>query len=84
MYVYFGIVAGGLGALGSGSAGPTLGQKIAIWVVSGVIIIVVAVVLTIFAKRAIAKAIQESKANRSKDADVQSEETEKLTSPEDS
>jgi uncharacterized membrane protein YdjX (TVP38/TMEM64 family) len=60
MYVYFGILAGGLGQIGSGQAGPSLTEKIIIWVVSGVLIIVVVVIITIIAKRAIAKAIVEA------------------------
>lgn len=66
MYVYFGIVANGLGQIGSAQAGPNWTEKIIIYVVSGVLIIAVVVIITIIAKRAIANAIAEAEQTRRK------------------
>jgi len=56
---YFGSLAADLADVASGKVGPTPKVQIVLWVVSGFMIIVSVVVLTIIAKRAVAKTMAE-------------------------
>jgi len=59
LYVYLGSLAGDLAEVATGKAGPNWAIQITIWVVSGVVIIVAVVFVSIISKRAIDKALKE-------------------------
>jgi uncharacterized membrane protein YdjX (TVP38/TMEM64 family) len=59
LYTYFGSIARNISDIASGEAGPNLKIQIIIWVISGVVIIITVIFITIIARKAINKAIKE-------------------------
>jgi len=79
LYVYFGSLASDIADIAAGHVGPSLTVQIIIWVASGVGIIVTVVVITIFAKREMNKALAEE--DKKEKEGAQKQEQEKTPTP---
>jgi len=79
LYVYIGSLASDIADIAAGHVGPSLTVQIIIWVASGVGIIVTVVVITIFAKREMNKALAEE--DKKEKEGAQKQEQEKTPTP---
>lgn len=64
LFVYFGSLVGTLSEASDGSAGPDPSTQVAVGVVSGVMLLLAVVTATVYARRAVNKALAEAEAQR--------------------